>query len=46
MTKPTKKQESLLNELLADFMGDTEAIMGQNCRETWSEPLEMEQCLP
>jgi hypothetical protein len=27
MTKLTKKQESLLNELLADFKGDTEAVM-------------------
>jgi len=30
MTKLTKKQESLLNELLADFKGDTEAVMGQD----------------
>jgi transposase-like protein len=30
MTKLSKKQESLLNELLADFKGDTEAVMGQD----------------
>jgi transposase-like protein len=30
MTKLTKKQESLLNELLADFKGDMEAVMGQD----------------
>ena len=30
MTKLTKKQESLLNELLEDFKGDTEAVMGQD----------------
>ncbi len=30
MTNLTKKQESLLNELLADFKGDTEAVMGQD----------------
>ena len=31
MTKLTKKQESLLNELLDDFKGgDTEAVMGQD----------------
>jgi hypothetical protein len=30
MTKLTKKQESLLNELLADFKGDAEAVMGQD----------------
>ena len=30
MTKLTEKQESLLNELLADFKGDTEAVMGQD----------------
>jgi hypothetical protein len=34
MTKPTKKKEFLLNELLADFKGDSEAVMGQNCMET------------
>ena len=30
MTKLTKKQESLLNELLEDFKGNTEAVMGQH----------------
>ena len=30
MTKLTKKHESLLNELLEDFKGDTEAVMGRN----------------
>ena len=28
MTKLTEKQESLLNELLEDFQGNTEAVMG------------------
>jgi putative transposase len=30
MTKLTKKQESLLNELIKDFDGDTEAVMGND----------------
>ena len=30
MTKLTKKQESLLNELLEDFKGDPESILGQH----------------
>ena len=30
MTKLTKKQESLLNELLADFNGDAEDLLGKN----------------
>jgi putative transposase len=30
MTKLTKKQESLLNELLADFDGDAEELLGKN----------------
>ena len=30
MTKLTKKQESLLNELLEDFDGDAEALLGKN----------------
>lgn len=30
MTKLSKKQESLLNELLEDFKGDTEAVMGRD----------------
>jgi hypothetical protein len=33
MTKLTKKQESLLNELIKDFDGDTEAVMGK--AELW-----------
>ena len=28
MTKLTEKQETLLNELLEDFKGNTEAVMG------------------
>ena len=28
MTKLTEKQESLLNELLEDFQGNTEVVMG------------------
>ena len=30
MTKLTRKQESLLNELLEDFKGDPEAVMGRH----------------
>ena len=30
MTKLTKKQESLLNELLEDFKGDPESVLGQH----------------
>ena len=30
MTKLTKKQESLLNELVADFNGDAEDLLGKN----------------
>ena len=30
MTKLTKKQESLVNELLADFDGDAEELLGKN----------------
>ena len=30
MTKLTKKQESLLNELLEDFKGDPRAVMGRD----------------
>ena len=30
MTKLTEKQESLLNELLEDFKGDTESVLGQH----------------
>ena len=30
MTKLTKKQESLLNELLEDFDGDAEELLGKN----------------
>jgi len=30
MTKLSKKQESLLNELLEDFDGDAEELLGKN----------------
>ena len=30
MTRLTKKQESLLNELLEDFKGAPEAVLGQH----------------